>query len=112
MPQARKTTKKKKLLLQPVEYRFAIDAFTPDTLPMARLAEYMGEFACLLGQTDHVHFARIEKGSATLVSTVEWEAIPKVRERVRVVKYRDPAAPTEAVRAFDNLDRRLALDNA
>ena len=29
------------------EYRFVIDAFSPETLPMSRLAEYMGELARL-----------------------------------------------------------------
>ena len=49
------------------EYRFVIDALSPDSLPMARLAEYMGELARLLGRPDQVHFERLEGGSTVLV---------------------------------------------
>ena len=45
------------------EYRFVIDACNPDTLPMSRLAEYMGELARLLGSPDQVHFVRLEGGA-------------------------------------------------
>ncbi len=112
MARNRKLTKKMRLIQQAVEYRLTIDAFTPETLPMSRLAEYMTEFASLLGQTEHVHFVRLEKGSAQLVANVDWEAAPKVRTRVRAVKYREPNAPAEAMRAFQGIDKRLAADNA
>jgi hypothetical protein len=36
------------------EYRFRIDAFTPETMPMARLAEYMSQLAQLLGEPTYV----------------------------------------------------------
>ena len=32
------------------EYRFSIDAYTPATMPMARLAEYMAQLALILGE--------------------------------------------------------------
>jgi hypothetical protein len=92
------------------EYRFKIDAFTPDTIPMARLAEYMADLATLLGSQEHVHFVRLEPGSTVVVQEVEYEAIPKVRERLIGVKSR--SAPEDASRAYSNIDRRLAEDNA
>jgi hypothetical protein len=92
------------------EYRFRIDAFTPATMPMARLAEYMADLAALFGEPERVHFARLEEGSAVLVQTIEDTAIPKVLDRVRSVLGDD--APTDALKAFQNLDRRLAQDNA
>jgi hypothetical protein len=66
----------------PSEFRFEIDAFTPDTFPMARLAEYMGELAVLLGEPKSVHFIRVDGGSTILVSKVDPDAVPKVRDRV------------------------------
>ncbi len=48
------------------EYRFVIDALRPDAISMARLAEYMGELARLLGETRHVHFLRLDEGSVAL----------------------------------------------
>jgi len=37
------------MTLKPREYRFSIDGFTPQNIPMARPAEYMQQFAALLG---------------------------------------------------------------
>jgi len=41
-----------------------IDAFTPDTLPMSRLAEYLKSFAAMLGSEANVHFDSVLEGSA------------------------------------------------
>lgn len=95
---------------RPREYRLRIDAFTPETLPMSRLAEYMADLATLLGEQERVHFVRLENGSTALVHTIEWEAIPKVQERVQGVRLRQ--APPDALKAFDEIDGRLARDNA
>ena len=92
------------------EYRFVIDAYRPDTLPMARLAEYMGELARLLGTPDQVHFVRLEEGSAVLVQRVEPEAAPDVKERLRALQQDNP--PDDAARSFVALNRYLADDNA
>ena len=92
------------------EYRFVIDAYSPDTLPMARLAEYMGELARLLGTPDQVHFVRLEEGSAVLVQRVEPEAAPDVKERLHALQQDNP--PDDAARSFVALNRYLADDNA
>lgn len=92
------------------EYRFKIDVFTPDTLPMARLAEYMARLADLLGHEQSVHFDRIEKGSAVLVPKIDDPDVPKVQERLQAV--RRHAGPKDAQKAFEQLDRMLAKDNA
>ena len=42
------------------EYRFEIDAFTPATIPMARLAEYVSDLAKMFGNNSSVHLGRIE----------------------------------------------------
>ena len=92
-------------------YRFVIDeSFTPETLPMARLAEYMADVAELLGEKPYVHFVQIEPGSAVLLQDVEHEAYPKVRTRVFDVKRGE--GPTDAKRAYEVINRRLAADNA
>ena len=92
------------------EYRFVIDAYRPDTLPMARLAEYMGELARLLGKVDQVHFVRLEAGSTVLVQRVEPEAAPDVKERLHAL--RQDNQPDDAAKAFTTLNRYLADDNA
>jgi hypothetical protein len=92
------------------EYRFKIDAFSPETIPMARLAEYMLEFAKLLAYQDNVHFKDVEAGSTILVSRIEYEAIPKVSRRIDDIHR--GAAPDDARTSYVRLNDMLREDNA
>ena len=92
------------------EYRFVIGAYSPDTLPMSRLAEYMADLARLFGKAERVHFVRLEPGSTVLVQVVEPEAAPEVRNRIRTLALGEAAG--DAFRAFKALNRRLAGDDA
>jgi hypothetical protein len=95
---------------KPREYRFEIDAFTPETIPLARLSQYLGDVARMMGEETNVHLSRIEKGSTVPVIRVDWEAEPKVRERLRAVKFNE--GPAEARRAYKEINKRLIEDNA
>jgi len=91
-------------------YRFVIsESFTPDTMPMWRLAEYLAELSVLLGEKSAVHFVAMEPGSAVVIHDVEHEAYPKVRSRVHAVR-RGEGAP-DAKRAYDTINKKLAEDN-
>lgn len=92
------------------EYRFTIDAFTPETLPMSRLAEYMAGLARLLGEVERVHFVRLDSGSTEMVQRIEPEAVPEVRKRIQSIACDD--SPSEVTAAFTGLNRLLATDNA
>ncbi len=92
------------------EYKFRIDAFTPASMPMAHLAEYMRALAAFLGHEERVHFVRLEGGSTVLVQEIEPETAPKVQERIESVRRGD--GPADAMRAFEALDHTLAQDNA
>jgi hypothetical protein len=94
------------------EYRFKIDAFTPETFPMARLADYMGDLAVLLGEQEHVHFVRLEPGSTVLVQRIDRESAPRVRDRIRALRPSEGQGAGDALSAFKAIDRRLAEDNA
>ena len=74
------------------KFTFRIDSFTPETLPMARLAEYMAHLAALYGSEERVHFDKLKKGSAILQVIVDEPAIPKVFQRLQSVKSGDPDA--------------------
>jgi hypothetical protein len=91
-------------------YELHIDAFTPSTIPMARLAEYMADFATLLGQEEHVHFEKLKVGSMAVVSRVDPVAQNKVQRRLDEARY--GTAPKPAMDAFRQIDERLAADNA
>lgn len=92
------------------EYKFRIDAYTPETLPMERLAEYMADLAKMLGEPASVHFVRLDPGSTVLVQMIDEEAEPKVRHRVQMVRSGD--GPADALQAYNRINRRLLDDNA
>lgn len=92
------------------EYRLRIDIFSIETLPMARLAEYMADLARLLGEQERVHFVRLEQGSAVLVSSIEETSAPKLTERLQ--KVQQGHGPKDAMQAYAALDSLLAKDNA
>jgi hypothetical protein len=89
---------------------FYIDAYSPETIPMAKLAEYMTNFAELLGKEHAVHFEAVEPGSTKIVSRVEFEDVPKVA--ARLTDMRNGTAPKELTRLLAQIDNRLANDNA
>ena len=90
---------------------FYIDAYSPETIPMAKLAEYMADLAALLGRDNAVHFARLETGSTKIVALVEYEDFPKVRTRLANISRGNWDKETaKLVRA--QIDHRLANDNA
>ena len=91
------------------EFYFWIDAFTPATIPMARLAEYMRELATILGEPAFVHFVRLKRGSTGIVHKVQIEAVPKVRDRATSVRRGD--APRDALRAYEKVNKMLMDDN-
>ena len=92
-------------------YSFTISGgYTPKTIPMERLGEYMAALARMLGEEAYVHFESIREGSVALKARVDEPARPKVRERVRSV--RTSSATAEVRRHYDQLDAMLRKDNA
>lgn len=92
------------------EYSFWLNAYTPETIPMERLAKYMAQLAKMLGHEHSVHFNRLEPGSTVNVMRVEKEAAPKVFDRVEQVARGEAA--NDAIAAFEELNRLLRDDNA
>jgi len=94
-----------------MEYRFKIDgAYTPQTLPLERLGDYIAAFAKLLGEKANVHFGGVETGSVVLKAEIDEPAAPKVRARLEQVQA--GGGPADALAAFDELDGYLRKDNA
>ncbi len=92
------------------EYRFTIDAFTPRTLPMARLAQYLAKLADILGERNRVHLVGIEESSTALVHEIEPTAVRNVRSRLQAVGRGE--APRDAQEAYRSLDGYLREDRA
>lgn len=91
-------------------FDFRIDTWKPDTLPMARLAEYLARLAVLFGNKEHVHFMKVRKGSAIPEIVVDEPAVPKVKARLSLVS--TPDAPEDLIRANRDINRMLRDDNA
>lgn len=96
--------------MEPVQYVFRIDVFQPETMPMARLAEYMAALAKMFGHAEHTHFVAVEKGSAKLRTIVDPVDAPKVEARLNGVRIGDAAK--DAIAGKLALEDLLANDNA
>lgn len=91
------------------EYKFKIEAYTPDTLPMERCASYMKQLAEMLGEFQYVHFVRLENGSSTMVHKVDIEAVPRVKERTAAVK--QGKGTVVEMSAYHHINKMLQEDN-
>jgi hypothetical protein len=92
-------------------YELYIDAFTPQSIPMSRLAEYMASFAELLGHKDHIHFSELKTGSLSVAARVDEVARPKVNRRLEELRLGGQVA-NSAKKALKDIDDKLAEDNA
>lgn len=93
------------------EYKFRIaESYTPETLPMARLAEYVAALARLFGEPTNVHFEGVSEGSAVLRVVIDQPARPKVYDRLQ--NLRTGTASQDVRSAFADLDELLRKDNA
>lgn len=85
-------------------------SYTPATIPLERLGEYMVALGELLGEAANVHFDRLTTSSTVVHAVVEPAAMPKVERRVRSAAVGE--GPPTALKAFRKLDDLLHDDNA
>lgn len=91
-------------------YTLYINAYTPATIPMVRLARYMQNFAEMLGHEAAVHFEALKDGSTRLVTRIDHEDVPKIAAHLDQIKRGDGTPDTMNAQAA--IDRLLAEDNA
>ncbi len=94
----------------PTIYDFRIDAWQPDTLPMARLAEYLASLAKIFGHQENVHFLKVRKGSAIPEIHIQENSAPKVESRLKLVG--TLSAPDDATKSVQDINSMLREDNA
>lgn len=78
-----------------------IDGFTPDTLPIGRLAEYLKNFAALVGPDADIHFQKVGRGSAALINRAPEAIVPEVRQRITAA--REGIGEPNAIRGYTSL---------
>ena len=93
-----------------VQLRFKISAYSPATMPMARLARYLDNLATVLGETRSVHLVGIEDGSTIPVLAVDYDAYPKLRQRAD--ELRNCEGSEHALKARRAIEDDLAADDA
>jgi hypothetical protein len=91
------------------EFRFRISAYTPTTMPLGRLADYLAELANILGQDQSVHLVELDEGSTVLVHKIDAEAIPKIRDRAFAVQ--NGSAPADAMKSYKQVNKMLRDDD-
>jgi hypothetical protein len=91
------------------ELRFYMEPYTPDTLPLGRLAEYLAHLAKVIGDDGSVHLIELEEGSTVFVNNVDPEALPRIYDRIAAVKQGD--APRDAMDGYRALNAMLEQDN-
>ncbi len=89
---------------------FVIDAYTPETIPMARLAEYITVLAELLGRSDSLHFERVEEGSLKIKYWTPKECADEVAGRPASIATGTADKPTMS--AFNRMNDLLEADRA
>lgn len=68
------------------EYRFEIPAFTPETMPLDRLLEYLGQISILLGDPSELHLIGIETASTQPVLAMPRAVALKARAKAEEVQ--------------------------
>jgi hypothetical protein len=89
-----------------IQYRFVTDAYTPATIPQAKLAEYLADLACLYGES-LAYFVTLEESSLAIVSEVDAAAESEVLENLEAAEADDPSP---ARSAYTSIARRVTAD--
>lgn len=93
-----------------VTLRFRIDAYSPATMPLARLARYLHNLGTVLGESDGVHLVGVEDENTVPLLAVDPEAYPKLRTQVEAAIHGRGSA--RALKARKAIETDLAEDNA
>lgn len=92
------------------EFRWKIDAFSADTMPLDRLAEYLSELAGMLGDAQHLHLLKVETSSTVPVLRVDDEAVVRVRQRASEIARGIASVPV--MQSYRRINQMLRKDDA
>lgn len=93
---------------EPQEFKFKIEAYTPTTMPLSRLTEYLKDLIDIFGEDKNTHLLRVEGGSCVPVFLVDPEAVPKVQQRFQDIEQNE--APPNVISAVERINRKLRMD--
>jgi hypothetical protein len=95
---------------KPTNWTFAlvVHGKPPTRTPLSRIAEYMQEFAALLGNRQDVLFAGVRKGSTVLRVQADEQDATELSKRI--IGLRSGDAPKDATDRASRIDRMLGED--
>lgn len=89
-------------------FEFTVPGYTPETMPLDRLIEYLNQLMVILGHPSDLHLIDIKKSSTKPVLVARRDVARKVRTRARDVW--SGGGPARAQTAFKRVRRMVAED--
>lgn len=86
------------------EYKLYVGKFSPETIPLDRLANYASALAKLLNVKRGVTFGGLEPGSTSVVARVDWDSAEEVDQNVQS-QVNNPTQ-SDAIREINDLLKR------
>lgn len=90
------------------ELSFVIPGYTPETMPLDRLIEYLQQFAAVIGTPDQLHLTKIEKSSVAPTFKVSRPVAERATEEAERVQRGEGTKVQRA--AFNRLRRYVRRD--
>jgi hypothetical protein len=89
-------------------FEFVLPGYTPETMPLDRLLEYLGQLMLILGNPSDLHLIKIEKSSTKPVFLMPHHAAVKARKRARDTW--EGGGPVPARKAYRRIRRMVSED--
>jgi hypothetical protein len=90
------------------EFSFVIPAYTPETMPLDRLIEYLQQISAVIGDAANLHLIKIDKSSTAPTFIVPKRAALQAKERAAQFNRGD--GTREQARAYNRLRRMVRRD--
>lgn len=88
-------------------FEFVIPGYTPETIPLDRLLEYLQQVSAMLGDSENIHLVDVRKGSVAPVFKAPKAAALKAQERVaRIRRGEGTKRQTDAYKRTGQMLRR------
>lgn len=91
------------------ELSFVIPGYTPDTIPLHRLIEYLQQIAAVLGDPENIHLMEVKKGSAEPVLRAPKAVAIGARDKAKRIQRGD--GTRRQVDAFNRIGKMLRRDS-
>jgi hypothetical protein len=89
-------------------FKFTLAGYTPDTMPLDRLMEYLNNLSLVLGSPGDLHLVGIERGSTRPVLAMRHDVAHRARNNAREVA--EGGGSARRREAFNNIRRMVAED--